>query len=70
MNNIIAFDLGIYPINCIYIAANEYQNISKIDIEFEDNKCLCTFKQCSTSVEIVIREFCNYVIDLMNTVGK
>ena len=70
MNNIIIFDLDIYSINYIYIAVNDYQKISKINLEFKDNICLCTFEQYVTSVEIIIKEFCNYLIDLMNAVGK
>ena len=56
----------IYSKNAIYRAIEDYQTISKIDINENDNYYICFFTLCRYDLKETMKEFENYIIDLMN----
>lgn len=61
----IEYDLDIYPLNIIQAAIKSYKDIVIIDINVQDNKAILSFAQCLYSEELTVKEFGNYLIDLI-----
>lgn len=66
MNNRI-FDTDIYEKQAIEQSIVDFKNICRIETEINNNQMTCSFFDCEYDVEITIKEFSNYVIDLMNS---
>lgn len=56
----------IYSKNAIYRAIEDYQSISKIDMNENKNYYVCSFTFCQYDIKETMKEFENYIIDLMN----
>lgn len=56
----------IYIKSAIYKAIEDYHLISKIDLSENNFYYICSFTFCQYDVTETIKEFENYVIDLMN----
>lgn len=61
----IEYDLDIYPLDIIYTAIKDYNNIASIEINTEGNKAIVTFVHCLYQEKLTIKEFGNYLIDLI-----
>jgi len=59
--------LEIYPCNYIQKAILDYKNICKIDMVFNNNVVECTFYDSLVDLEITVKEFSNYLIELINS---
>lgn len=64
------FDLEIYPLDLLKMAANDYSKVARILVVPSKNYALCSFMQCKADEQLVIKEFGNYVIDLIGSRGK
>lgn len=56
----------IYRKNAIYKAIEDYRSISNIDMNENEKYYVCSFRFCQYDVQETIKEFENYIIDLMN----
>lgn len=56
----------IYCKSTIFKAIEDYRSISRIDINENENYYICSFTFCQYDVIETIKEFENYIIDLMN----
>ncbi len=59
----------IYNYSLVKIAAKEFDGISNIVINDEQDYLRCVFSECVYDVETTLKEFENYVIDLNNQKG-
>jgi hypothetical protein len=66
MNNKQTFSKFFYDIEIIEQAIRDYKNIAKITIQDNGNEFECSFESKEAPVEMVIREFDNYLIELLN----
>lgn len=57
----------IFDISCVEKTATAYKALCKIKINKTDNYMICRFTDCLYDEEETVREFENYIIDLMNT---
>ena len=58
----------LYQRECVDQAVQDYRALARIKVSSLDKYIGCTFSRCSYSKETTIKEFSNYVIDLMNQV--
>lgn len=58
---------NIFTKDHIIKAAEAYKDICKIAITEEDGYIFCEFTDCIYCIDETVKEFENYVIDLMNT---
>lgn len=65
--NKLKLNTNIFNKICIEKAIQAYENICSIKISEIDNYIICEFTNCIYDIEETIKEFENYVIDLMNT---
>lgn len=63
------FDLNFYSIKHIEMAAVAYENIAQINLEIKGDECNCEFLNAKAETELVIKEFCNYILEIMNIGG-
>lgn len=56
----------IYSKSAIYKAIEDYRSISRIDMNENENYYVCSFIFYQYDVMETIKEFENYIIDLMN----
>lgn len=61
------FSLDIYPKNYIEKAIVDYINICKIDLAYDGSTAKCTFYNSVTDLEITVKEFSNYLIEIINS---
>lgn len=54
----------LYEEEYIRKAIFDYQNLTTISLSDENTHFVCTFENCKYTVDLTIREFENYVIDL------
>jgi hypothetical protein len=64
------FDLEIYPLDLLRQAAIDYSKIAKVVVVPSKKYALCSFLQCKADEQLVVKEFGNYVIDLIGSRGK
>ena len=57
----------IYKIHHIQEASHQFSSLCKIEISEHKEYYLCAFSSCVYDVAETIKEFENYLIDLMNT---
>lgn len=58
----------LYRKECVERAVQDYRALARIKISSADKYIACTFSRCSYDKTTTIREFSNYIIDLMNQV--
>jgi len=61
-----SFSTEIYPLLVIEKAVVAYAEIADISTSSNGNCCLCTFIKKSIPIQLVIDEFGNYLIELLN----
>ena len=66
----IKYDLDIYPIDIIKKAADDYSSLAVISMCEEDGYCLCSFSDCQYGELFTEKEFSNYLIDMINALGR
>ena len=66
----IRLDLELYPLEVIKVAAEEYSSIANVSFTEEDGFCKCSFSECRYGEALTEKEFCNYLIDLINSTGR
>lgn len=66
----VLFDKGIYSLVAIDRAIKDYRELAHIERIEEEQQMCCIFNKCRYDIDITIKEFCNYVIDIMNSKGK
>lgn len=59
---------GLYQRQCVEQAVQDYRALARIRVSHSDGYIVCTFSRCSYDRETTIKEFSNYIIDLMNQV--
>ena len=60
------FNSEIYSQKAISIAAEAYKDLAEISISVTPEESLVIFDQCEYDEEQTVKEFGNYVIDVMN----
>ena len=63
------FDLDIYPLDFLRRAARDYSHIAKIVIIPAKRYAQCYFLACKVDELLALKEFSNYVIDLIGSKG-
>lgn len=69
-NNEQVYSKAFYSKEVILTAINDYKKIAKIKLFDCDEHYKCEFKKCVIGSEIVVNEFNNYLIELMNSKGE
>ena len=68
MTSVLQLSRELYPIESIKEAITAFQDLCKIRISTHDKKYYtCSFSSCLFDTTITMREFENYLIDLVNT---
>lgn len=65
--NDLMLNTNIYKKNWIFLAAKAFEDICNINIIETNDYIVCKFSNCIYDTIETIREFENYIIDLMNT---
>ena len=65
MKTIIKYDTSIYPLSIIKTAIDDYSDLCKIELTLIDSKAVLCFYDCIYDCTITIKEFSNYLIDLI-----
>lgn len=68
-NDTQVYSKAIYTREAVESAIIDYGHISTIELRENQTHYICKFKRCVVSVQRVICEFDNYLIELMNTQG-
>jgi hypothetical protein len=58
---------NLYPLEIINVAVSAYSRIAEISLEQCGDYTLCRFSRCVVSSALVVNEFDNYLIELMNS---
>lgn len=61
------FDAEIYPLAVIQRAVRDYAEIARIQILPLKKYTACVFYDCVASEELTVKEFGNYLIDLIGS---
>jgi len=61
-----AYNNDMYPRSALLLAIDAYSNIADIHIESKRNSHVCTFEKKEVPLRLVVNEFGNYIIELMN----
>ena len=67
MKNECLFNKNVYPKEVIASAIDDYKNISEIELCEEDDFYRCRFNKCLLGPSIVMNEFNNYLIEILNS---
>jgi DUF1009 family protein len=67
VKNEISYDYTLYPLAVLENAANAYRDIATIRIKSFNDHALCKFIKKEISISMVINEFNNFLIELMNS---
>ena len=68
-NNKQRFSKAVYSSDAINSAIKDYVKIASITYSEVDEYYVCTFSKCITDTDRVIKEFGNYLVELMNSQG-
>ena len=61
------YDKNIYPRFVLESAISAYKSIASIKIKEKDGAFMCSFGKSKADTQIVINEFDNYLIELLNS---
>lgn len=59
------YDMAIYPEALIQKAVNAYASVCPVRYEVSGQKIFCEFEADADDIELIILEFGNYLIELM-----
>lgn len=62
----VLYQKGLYDPKAVSEAAGRYQKICRIDIKEGHGGILCVFHADEESLDLIIHEFDNYLIEMMN----
>lgn len=65
-----AYTKAFYPKEVLKQAINDYKKIAKIKLVEDVWYYKCEFSRCSVNTQLVINEFNNYLIELLNSKRK
>jgi len=65
-----AYCLDIYPESVLRQAIDDYHDICDIEVEIQNHNMICRFLHGKTNEEIIMLEFSNYLIELINSRSK
>ena len=68
-NNVLCIVKELYSKNAVLKAITDYQAISSIRLTENEHYYICSFNDCKYNLSETMKEFENYVIDLMNCRG-
>ena len=68
-NNEQLYSKAFYTKKVIIDAVNDYKKIARIKLFEDDEHYRCEFCNCVVAIQVVINEFNNYLIELMNSKG-
>jgi len=60
------FNKQIYDSECLRKAAEDFSTIAEISLQDNDKNWICIFSRCLNNDELTVKEYSNYVLDLMN----
>ena len=69
-NNEQVYTKAFYRKEVLNQAINDYKKIAKIKLLEDDEYFKCKFFQCVVDTPLVINEFNNYLIELLNSKGE
>lgn len=61
------YDLNIYPLDVIKKAKYDYSEIANVTVVVLGKTAKCIFNKCKTDEEVTVKEFGNYLIDLIGS---
>lgn len=64
------FDLDIYPLNFIQLAATAYISLAHVTVVPHGKFATCFFSKCKYDEVTTVNEFSNYIIDLIGSRGN
>jgi hypothetical protein len=64
MTNELKLSKSFYNKKVILKASKDYDKLASIQIKELDEYIICIFNDCKTDLELVLKEFCNYLIAL------
>jgi hypothetical protein len=70
MNDELIYDNNIYPVEVILQAINDYRDICTIEVVQTDKTTRCIFSEGKTDMSVIMREFTNYLLELMEKWGE
>lgn len=65
MRHSVAFNLELYSLETIQLAAKEYLEFCSLQLEQRETDILCTFFSDTVPADLIGLEFGNYLIELM-----
>lgn len=69
-NNKRLYSKTFYAKKILFAAINDYKKIAKIKLFEDDEHYRCEFCMCEVDTQVVINEFNNYLIELINSKGE
>ncbi len=69
MSRQISLNRNIYPDWAVARAAADYQALASIKITADGGYLLCSFRNCKYDEALTVREFLNYLVNLLNSSG-
>ena len=70
MKNEIVYDNSIYHLEVILHAIKDYSDICSVKVVQSDKTTRCIFSEGKTDISVIVREFTNYLLELMEKWGK
>ena len=64
-----SFSNDVYPLSVIEDAIKKYTNIAEINVATVADENICTFTEKEIPIQLVISEFGNYLIEILNNHG-
>ena len=64
MSKIVFFDCSIYDRHMIERAIEDYRHLAEIELQEVEPGVRCNFKRCQYDLDLTMREFSNYCLDL------
>ena len=69
-NNKCKYSKAFYTQETLAVAINDYKKIAIIKLLEDKGHYICEFSECLVDSQVVINEFNNYLIELMNSKGE
>lgn len=66
----ILLNRNIYPNWAVVRAVADYNALASIEITADREYLICTFKNCRYDETLTVKEFLNYLVNLLNSTGQ
>ncbi len=70
MKDELVYDNSIYPLEVILRAIDDYSNICAVEVVQTGKDTRCIFSEGKTDMSVIMREFTNYLLELMEKWGE